>query len=61
MHIDPLMTREEAAAFLRIDPRTLDRHVREGKIPALRIGKLYRFRKEEVEAAITPKVHTKYR
>ena len=44
-----LLTSEEAAALLRINPKTLQRMVREGKVPAIKIGKLWRFHKTALD------------
>lgn len=46
-HIDafePLLDSEEAAALLKIHPKTLQKFAREGEIEAIHIGKLWRFR-----------------
>lgn len=40
---DPLLDSNEAAAFLGVHPRTLQRMVLRGEIRAVRVGKLYRF------------------
>ena len=39
----PLLNTEEAAKLLRIHPKTLQRMARKGEIPAMQIGKLWRF------------------
>lgn len=41
---EPLLDTGEAARLLRIHPRTLLRSARRGKIPAIRVGRLWRFR-----------------
>jgi len=38
-----LLNTEEAATLLRIHPKTLQRMARKGEIPAIQIGKLWRF------------------
>jgi len=40
---EPLLDSAEAAQLLRIHPKTLQRMARKGEIPALQIGKLWRF------------------
>jgi excisionase family DNA binding protein len=40
---DQLLNTEEAAMLLRIHPKTLQRMARKGEIPALQVGKLWRF------------------
>jgi excisionase family DNA binding protein len=41
---EPLLDSDEAAALLKIHPRTLQRMARRGEIPGIQIGKLWRFR-----------------
>lgn len=38
----PLLTVEEAAEALKLHPKTVLRHIREGRLAATRIGKAYR-------------------
>jgi len=40
---DQLLNTEEAAALLRIHPKTLQRMARRREIPAIQVGKLWRF------------------
>ena len=40
---EPLLDSKEAAQLLRIHPKTLQRMARRGEIPALQVGKLWRF------------------
>ena len=40
---EPLLDSTEAAQLLRIHPKTLKRMARKGEIPAMQIGKLWRF------------------
>ena len=41
---EALVTPEEASAYLRVHPKTVTRLARQKAIPALRIGKHWRFR-----------------
>ena len=41
---EPLLDSEEAAALLKIHPRTLQKLARQGDVTAIHIGKLWRFR-----------------
>jgi excisionase family DNA binding protein len=43
------MTVEQVAAYLQLNRLTVYRYVREGKIPASRIGKVYRVRRADVD------------
>ena len=49
---EPLLDSHEAAAILRVHPRTLQRLVHRGKIHAIQVGKLWRFRPSAIEAWI---------
>jgi excisionase family DNA binding protein len=56
---EPLLTPAEAAEFyLKIHPKTLIRMAREGSIPALRLGKHWRFRVSDVEFWVASKVNS---
>lgn len=46
--MEELLTPKEAAKFLKIHKVTLYRLVKEGKIPAIKIGKQLRFNKENL-------------
>jgi len=41
---EPLLDSEEAAALLKIHPKTLQKLARNGEVDAIHIGKLWRFR-----------------
>lgn len=41
---EPLLDSEEAAALLKIHPKTLQKLARSGEVAAIQIGKLWRFR-----------------
>jgi excisionase family DNA binding protein len=41
---EPLLDSEEAAALLKIHPKTLQKLARNGEVDAIQIGKLWRFR-----------------
>jgi excisionase family DNA binding protein len=45
---EPLLDSEEAAALLKIHPKTLQRMARRGEIPGIQIGKLWRFRASDL-------------
>ena len=44
-----VLTLEEAAASLRLHPRTLRIKATEGLIPGAKIGRLWRFHKQQLE------------
>lgn len=45
-----LMTVEQAAAELKLHPKTVLRHIREGRLQATRIGKAYRIDRAKLDA-----------
>jgi len=45
-----VLTIEELAAYLKIPKSTLYKLVREGKIPAQKVGRHWRFRKPAIDA-----------
>jgi len=49
---EPLLGSDEAAQLLKIHPKTLQRMARQRQIPAIQIGKLWRFRRSELNAWI---------
>lgn len=45
---EPLLTSEEAADRFRVHPKTVIRMARNHDLPAVRIGKLWRFRESDL-------------
>ena len=41
---EPLLDTDQAAAIMRIHPKTLQRMARQGLVPGFRVGDLWRFR-----------------
>jgi excisionase family DNA binding protein len=63
--VEPLLTSEEVAEFLRVDIVTVRRLVNRGELPAYRIGNEYRFTRVDLEEfvkrqRVTPGENTKY-
>ena len=52
---EPLLDTDEAAALLRIHPKTLQRMARRGEIIGIHIGKLWRFRASDLNQWINSK------
>lgn len=46
---NPLMTIEQVAQFLQLQPETVRAMARQGRIPALRVGRLWRFDRKQIE------------
>ena len=53
---EPLLDSEEAAAIIKIHPKTLQRFARRGLIRGVQIGRLWRFRASEIEGWIQQKL-----
>ena len=49
---DPLIDAERAAKILGVHPKTVKRLAAEGGIPAMKIGRVWRFRESELDAHI---------
>lgn len=47
---EPLLDSDEAAALLKIHPKTLQRLARRGEIRGIQVGKLWRFRVSALDA-----------
>jgi len=47
---EPLLSAEEAAAHLRIHPKTLHKLARKGHVPCIRMGKYWRFHLSSLDA-----------
>jgi excisionase family DNA binding protein len=47
---DTFLTTEEVLAYLQVNLRTVYRLIKAGKIPAVRVGRQWRFRKRDIDA-----------
>jgi excisionase family DNA binding protein len=45
---EPLWTVEDVADYLRLDPETVRSLARQKKLPGMKVGKVWRFRKAEI-------------
>jgi len=45
-----ILTVEQVAAYLQLSKMTVYKYIREGRLPAAKIGKAYRIRRSDVEA-----------
>ncbi len=48
--MDVFLTVEEVAKLLRLDPATIQRETKAGRLPARKVGRAYRFHKGELYA-----------
>ena len=53
---EPVIDSEEAAKFLNINPKTLQKMARNAEVPAYRIGKLWKFRISDLDVWLRSKV-----
>jgi len=49
-----IMTAQELAKYLHLSVKTIYKYVNAGIIPALRVGKLWRFKKSVIDEKMTP-------
>ena len=54
--LEPVVDSEEAARFLNINPKTLQKMARNGAVPGYRIGKLWKFRISDLDAWLRSRV-----
>lgn len=52
-----ILTAEQAAEYLQVHRMTLYRYIREGLLPAVRLGKMYRLFRRDVEAFLDARRH----
>lgn len=48
--LDNLMTVDEVAAYLRVNPMTVYRMVNRGELPGVKVGDLWRFKERNIAA-----------
>lgn len=56
-----IMTLEEVAEYLRVKPQTIYTWAQEGKIPAAKLGKEWRFRKSMIDRWFNEQLNEKFR
>jgi excisionase family DNA binding protein len=49
MNSKSLLTTDEVLGYLRVTPRTVYRLIRAGELPAVRIGRQWRFRRADID------------
>jgi excisionase family DNA binding protein len=50
--MEPLLTLEEAAALVKVTPRTVRDWIRRGKLPGVKLQKQWRVRTQDLEAFV---------
>ena len=49
---EPLLNSEQAAALVKVHPKTLQRYARQGLVVGLRVGNLWRFRASDLDRCL---------
>ena len=60
MQMDEIMTVEEVAKYLKMKPQTIYSWAQKGTIPAAKIGKEWRFRKDIIDAWFLQHIDQKF-
>jgi excisionase family DNA binding protein len=47
---EPLITADQAAALLKLHPKTVKRLAQVGELPGMKIGRVWRFRESSLDA-----------
>jgi PTS system nitrogen regulatory IIA component len=56
--IETLLTSEEASRVLKIHPKVLGRKAKRGEVPALKVGKFWRYRVSALDAWIDSRLQS---
>ena len=56
VHPEPLLDSDEAAAIMRIHPKTLQRYARQGIVRGLQLGSMWRFRASDIDRWISERL-----
>jgi len=57
-HMEPLLTSKEAAALLKVHHKVLERWTKAGEVPALKVGKFWRYRASALETWVETKLNS---
>lgn len=57
MSADAILTPEEAAEYLRVNPQTVYRRLREGFLPGAKVGRQWRIRKVDLDTLLAGEGH----
>ena len=53
---EPLITADRAAELLKLHPKTVKRLAQAGKLPGMKIGRVWRFRESSLDAWASPQL-----
>ena len=54
---DPLWTVDDMAGYLQLQPETIRSMARRGELPAIKLGKVWRFRKTAIQEMLVERIH----
>jgi excisionase family DNA binding protein len=57
--VEALLTSNEAALVLKIHPKVLERMAKRGEVPALKVGKFWRYRASALDAWINSRLQSR--
>ena len=60
MSMEEIMTLEEVAIYLKVKPQTIYTWAQEGKIPAAKLGKEWRFRRSVIDRWFNEHIDEKF-
>jgi excisionase family DNA binding protein len=55
--LESCLTTDEVLAYLKVTPRTIYRLIRNGELPAMRVGRQWRFRRADLDAWLARQGH----
>jgi excisionase family DNA binding protein len=53
---EPLLTTDQAAAIMRVHPKTLQKYARKGVVRGFQLGTMWRFRASEIDRWISERI-----
>jgi len=57
--MEEYLTAKQVAEYLQVKPLTIYQWAREEKIPAIKIGRIWRFKKDVIDAFLEEQLHNK--
>jgi len=57
--MEEYLTAKQVAEYLQVKPLTIYQWAREEKIPAIKIGRIWRFKKNAIDAFLEEQLHNK--
>ncbi|MFW6148634.1 MAG: helix-turn-helix domain-containing protein [Atribacterota bacterium] len=57
--MEEYLTAKQVAEYLQVKPLTIYQWAREDKIPAIKIGRIWRFKKDAIDTFLEEQLHSK--